>query len=307
MSLLDHYYQNEKNITKLLKNKEIKIHSQEFRSILNQLLIDYKIDNSGNLLRLIDFKKYFEEYDISYLEKKAKKLGIEFFFSKKEFTLTTLDACASDNMQPTVHLADYQIEARGQYARVWKSAYRQQIQTTIGPFSVKSNENSNMLMIKIAYHFMCILGNRCPNLNLQYKWPNDIYLNGNKVAGFLLTLKGDKYFISIGLNLTYQDPSCCIGSIFTKAEKKLREDLLLEYLIDYFENISIEKMTLFLNKNSFFSDGEEILYDDYNSKTACYYRGINNEFACCIQHHLTDQSLTKIYAGSLNKIKKNHN
>ncbi len=307
MLLLDSYLTCQKEISELFKIKKAAQISEALLLILKELNISYEIDSAGEFFELINSEKYFEEYNISYLNSRARSLKLYILFETTEFTTTTLDSCLEDHSQSCVFLADYQLEARGQYARVWRSAYRQQIQTTIGPFAIKLGDSPQMLMIKIAYHCLEILMNKYPYLNLKYKWPNDIYLNDCKVAGFLLTTKGSKYFISIGLNLTYEDLKNGVGSICSTAQENLREDLLIDYLVSYFSEISIEKMLTVLNQNSFFDDGEIISYDDYLEKTLCYYRGIDQEFGCCLQFDLSDQSVSKIYTGSLNKVKKNIN
>eukprot|EP01025_Chloroclados_australasicus_P009920 TRINITY_DN13849_c0_g2_i4.p2 TRINITY_DN13849_c0_g2~~TRINITY_DN13849_c0_g2_i4.p2 ORF type:complete len:241 (-),score=17.71 TRINITY_DN13849_c0_g2_i4:256-978(-) len=88
------------------------------------------------------------------------------------------------------------------------------------------------------------------NIDLKIKWPNDVYLRGQKIGGVLCQsyYQNGNYdiVIGVGLNLDNAEPTICLNDVIEKektGERIVREDLLVEtmnFLEQYIQVLQFE-------------------------------------------------------------------
>lgn len=114
--------------------------------------------------------------------------------------------------QPTWIMARRQTAARGRRGRAWVSPEGNFAATLVfrpagGP--VAAAQRSFVAALALADALSAVCG---PSVPLSLKWPNDVLLNGGKVAGILLESLGtggsvDHLAIGIGVNLAAAPPA----------------------------------------------------------------------------------------------------
>jgi len=138
----------------------------------------------------------------------------------------------------TVCVADYQSEGKGQYNRVWKSETGKNLTFTIA-FKPGSGDRLPLLTL------CCALGvtravDKAGIDNCEIKWPNDLLINGQKIAGLLtesvfMGRSPERVLVGIGLNVNQVSFGDGIGAEATsmrkeKGEKVSREKTLSNIL-----------------------------------------------------------------------------
>ncbi|MEM1432174.1 MAG: biotin--[acetyl-CoA-carboxylase] ligase [Pseudomonadota bacterium] len=103
---------------------------------------------------------------------------------------------------PTWIMAEVQTAARGRQGRAWRSTPENFAATLVmrpgGPAAAAALR-SFVAALALRDAFAAALGDAAP---FALKWPNDVLLNGGKVAGILLERLGDgALLIGIGVNL----------------------------------------------------------------------------------------------------------
>ena len=104
-----------------------------------------------------------------------------------------------------VCLAEYQTGGTGRYGRKWHSPFGQHIALSlVGTINRELSELSG-LSLAIACALIKALNVMGFNAPFQLKWPNDILVEHKKLAGILVSLKGDSHgqsqcVVSIGMN-----------------------------------------------------------------------------------------------------------
>lgn len=95
---------------------------------------------------------------------------------------------------------NFQTKGRGQFARTWESNKGENILIS---WLVKKNVNT----LKFKNHVTAVIINWLNDYGIKgvFKYPNDIYANGNKIVGILIETKGSikmEYLIcGIGINV----------------------------------------------------------------------------------------------------------
>ncbi len=101
---------------------------------------------------------------------------------------------------PFVVVSETQTSGYGQYGRVWESP--------IGGLwftEVMNIPEKTAFSLFLSLPILRVL----KSLNVEgvsVKWPNDIYLEGKKLAGILTRIKGDTVFTGIGINVENSVP-----------------------------------------------------------------------------------------------------
>jgi len=97
------------------------------------------------------------------------------------------------------YLADEQTAGRGQHGRVWSAPPRSSVL-----LSVTLPPGVERAAILTAWAAVCVaeVARRLTGIPPRLKWPNDVLLNGKKLAGILIERSGDGPFVAgIGLNV----------------------------------------------------------------------------------------------------------
>ena len=104
---------------------------------------------------------------------------------------------------PRLYLTDRQTAGRGRHGRTWIS-----LVGTLA-FSLVVRDTSELLPLTAGVAVAQAIEHLCAPLKTQLKWPNDVYLNGGKVAGILLEASPalqDHVVIGIGINVNQAPP-----------------------------------------------------------------------------------------------------
>jgi BirA family transcriptional regulator, biotin operon repressor / biotin---[acetyl-CoA-carboxylase] ligase len=151
---------------------------------------------------------------------------------------------AAENLvkQGYVITTDYQLKGRGQETNGWESERGKNILSSIVLSPDLAVEHQIYLNLAIALGVVDFVKLHCPNEDVLIKWPNDIYVNGKKVAGILIenSVQGSvikQAIIGIGMNInqeTFSHPKATslklIGGVEFNLEKCIQELLpKLEY------------------------------------------------------------------------------
>ena len=135
----------------------------------------------------------------------------------------------------TVVTATRQTGGKGRYGRVWESPPGNLYLSAVAPDFGEANA-------LLAFVAGVAVADALGDFHVQIKWPNDILLNGKKVAGILLERREDGLVvIGIGLNLISHPtenmlyPTACLNGklSLTKARTCVLESL--EKWLDTFE------------------------------------------------------------------------
>ena len=131
------------------------------------------------------------------------------FFDELESTNTYLKKLSSDEV---VHgmlcLTDHQTQGRGQYERKWETEDGQNLTFSLA-FTPNSAERFHVLTLACALALVEYLNEFFDSPCACISWPNDVLLNGKKVAGLLTetVFSGnnfDRLVIGIGINVNQQ-------------------------------------------------------------------------------------------------------
>lgn len=102
-------------------------------------------------------------------------------------------------------VADRQTSGRGRQGRVWEDGFGNFMGSTlvrVGP----GDPAPQMLAFVAGLAVAGALRPHCDGLDLSLKWPNDVQLNGGKLAGVLLEGEGKAVIVGIGVNLVSAPP-----------------------------------------------------------------------------------------------------
>lgn len=94
-----------------------------------------------------------------------------------------------------IHWTTDQTCGRGRYERVWYSEPGRTLAVSICLPAYMKHPKPYLIGMAVA---LCV----AEELDLQVQWPNDLLLNGKKVAGLLTEIYGRLPIIGIGLNLS---------------------------------------------------------------------------------------------------------
>ncbi len=123
--------------------------------------------------------------------------------------------------------ADYQTDGKGRLTRVWHSNEGENL---LFSFLIKDKtllDNFSSLSIATAVCVIKVL-NRLGVKGVSFKWPNDVYVNGKKICGILLSSISegelDSLVIGVGLNVNQRvfelDTNYSTTAIINELNKK---------------------------------------------------------------------------------------
>ncbi len=144
--------------------------------------------------------------------------------------------------------ADAQSAARGQYGRSWLSPERENIYATFG-FYVKTPchalELTHLLGISAAKML------RDYGVSCHLKWPNDLLVNGKKIAGILCETEnfGDCLGITLGIGLNVNMSEKILGGIGQPATSMCVEtgrDYDVKEVLGRLKDYFVEDLGIFL-------------------------------------------------------------
>ena len=179
----------------------------------------------------------------------------------------------------TVILAEYQKKGRGTGQNMWHSAKGQNLITSLLFYPEIQAKNFFCLTELVSLSIVDFLFSF--SIEASIKWPNDIYVGNNKIAGILIenTILGTQIancIVGIGININETGfPPDIPNPTSIRILKKETFDMnaLIEILLD----------KIGMRYNQFISGDMESLHDEYNGKlykrdTIIQYRDSNGLF-----------------------------
>ena len=149
---------------------------------------------------------------------------------------------------PMVVLAEHQSKGRGRRGREWMSPFAQNLCLSYVWPVTKGLSQVDGLSLVVGLAVLRAI-KRVSDINVQLKWPNDVLVDGRKVAGILLELVGDPLelchvIIGIGVNLNMQESFGGIDQEWTSLAKECGADVDRELFVQ----VVIEELEGYLDK-----------------------------------------------------------
>ncbi|MDX1585389.1 MAG: biotin--[acetyl-CoA-carboxylase] ligase [Balneolaceae bacterium] len=165
------------------------------------------------------------------------------YFEELESTNSHVKKLSSEEISHgLLCLADYQTEGRGQYEKNWVSERGENLTFTLA-FLPGQAKRLHVLTLACARAIIRQL-EETTGLEGAIKWPNDVCLDGRKVAGLLTetTFSGnkiDRLLVGIGLNVNQDhfpdDIRDSAASIKQLTGKQIERELLMAELMSHIE------------------------------------------------------------------------
>lgn len=156
---------------------------------------------------------------------------------KSETASTNLDALKGGHGE--VYTADYQSAGRGRLDHKWESRKGENLMMSV-VLSVEGMEPEKVATLPIV---MGLAATKVLYSTAKLKWPNDVLVEGKKLAGILCERHGDNVIVGIGVNVNTERFSPEIEhraislKLLNKHEVEVNEvrDQLLSGIADYYE------------------------------------------------------------------------
>jgi BirA family biotin operon repressor/biotin-[acetyl-CoA-carboxylase] ligase len=100
-------------------------------------------------------------------------------------------------------VADRQLAGRGRQGRSWLDGPGNFMGSTVVRLLPQDPAPASLSFVAALALYEAVLPNIAAARSLQLKWPNDLLLEGEKLAGILLERAGDLAVIGIGVNLAW--------------------------------------------------------------------------------------------------------
>ncbi|MBF16353.1 MAG: biotin--[acetyl-CoA-carboxylase] ligase [Chloroflexi bacterium] len=222
---------------------------------------------------------------LEHLKGNFNNFGKEVFFVDTTDSTMTLawDYIDTEKSGGALIFTDYQTQGKGRYNRKWISQPKKDLLLSL-TFKPPTNILNQLLMIASlsVYDLLISL-----DLRPQIKWPNDVLVNGKKIAGTIaesriISQKFSYAVIGIGVNVNLLvDESSPIINTYTSIykEKKVEYDryellkILLLNLDDYYSYILSGKNIIPKWKDKIMNIGKNIKISFTNKETANYISG----------------------------------
>jgi BirA family biotin operon repressor/biotin-[acetyl-CoA-carboxylase] ligase len=139
----------------------------------------------------------------------------------------------STDCQGTVVVADMQTSGKGQRGRVWISSAGNLF------CSIITQPILPKIVGQLAYVTVLAVGEVIEKLShsieVTYKWPNDLLVNGAKISGILVENEENGAVVGIGVNITNfpADTALPATCLYQHGIKITRDDLLAAILINW--------------------------------------------------------------------------
>lgn len=108
--------------------------------------------------------------------------------------LVSTNQTAIDYPTFSVIIANHQTGGRGRYGRVWESGNGNLYLSLVLPDLGRQNA-------QMAFVAAVVVARALNDFEVRLKWPNDVLLDGRKIAGILLEAGDNKLIVGIGVNV----------------------------------------------------------------------------------------------------------
>lgn len=213
----------------------------------------------------------------------------------KQFNeVSSTNTLARDMDVGTIVMAESQTAGRGRYGRVWQSPRGNLYASFVFP-------NKDNLKKYLSFITGLALAESLPEFDVCLKWPNDVLLDGKKLAGILLETTDDKIIVGIGVNLV-SSPSKNMLYPTTNLGGKLSPIALVKRLMIQYDAVlavlekkgfnKIKQRWLDLAQNL----GETISVHLPNQEIEGVFKGIDDQGALILK---TKNGVLKVMAGDV--------
>jgi len=210
-----------------------------------------------------------------------------------------------------VCLAEYQSAGRGRRGRQWISPFGSQIYLSMYWYLEQGLSAAMGLSLVTALAVSDAIKAHS-NVQVQLKWPNDIYLDGVKLAGILIDLEGQALepshcVIGIGLNLHMPaDAGKLIEQKWTDLQShskvKIDRNALSAHLISYLrqrlqqhqQEGLVTMLAEWHRHDAFLNKRVKLITGDRTTHGIC--RGVNNQGALLLE---VDSQIKPVYGGEV--------
>jgi len=241
--------------------------------------------------------------------------SIEKFLTKKNFTLIHLESVTStmseikkylDGENNICMIADLQTEGVGRRGNKWVSPKGNIYISFLFKYNLSIEQH--FLLSAVTVNSIASLISRYVKEKINIKWPNDILINNNKIAGIMteiVELNNIKYIlIGAGINVSsspkiYEYPTCCLNDyeVNIKYEEFLFE--VIKSFFDEYELIFYKKYNQVLEKfrkrMMYLGSFVDILYPDGNLQNI-YLKDINYDGSLLVENKGIEE---KIFSGRI--------
>lgn len=213
--------------------------------------------------------------------------------------------------QGQICVAEYQSAGRGRRGRQWISPFGSQIYLSIYWFLEQGLSAAMGLSLVTALAVSDAIY-ALTNIQVQLKWPNDIYIDGAKLAGILIDLEGQALepshsVIGVGLNVDMPAQAATkIGQKWTdlqshsksKIDRNLLSAQLIHHLSKRLEDYQSEGLVDMVNEwhaqDFYLNKQVKLLTGERAIKGVC--RGVNTQGALLLE---VDGKIKTIYGGEV--------
>ncbi|MBL8007770.1 MAG: biotin--[acetyl-CoA-carboxylase] ligase [Ignavibacteria bacterium] len=151
-------------------------------------------------------------------------------------------------------LTSYQTQGKGRFDRKWQSEKDKNLTFSLIYAADLNTDEFHLVNFYTSYIFYLTIKSlirEYQNSYIRLKWPNDILLNGKKVAGILTDVKDTeiaykKFIIGAGLNVNMNDFSAEIERKATSLRKEFNtefdiEKILTAFINNFYDNAGLVK------------------------------------------------------------------
>jgi len=189
------------------------------------------------------------------------------YLDEVESTNTYVKIHMSELEDRTIVYTSHQTNGKGRLSRRWIDTGSDNIYMT---FFLKPFDEFQELYSNITQYLSVVLCNVLDDYGIkgEIKWPNDVLVNGRKIAGILseTSMQGDKFLglaLGVGVNLNTTSEQLAeidkpATSLSVEYGKHIDRDKFLKQLSDKF----------FLDYDDFLDTGFPLIKDEYVSKTS---------------------------------------
>ncbi len=218
--------------------------------------------------------------------------------------------CSSSNKNFSVLLTELQTAGQGRRGKKWVSPLASNIYLSI-QFQLKSLTNSHLIPLLTALN-VCHALTKIGIEGCQIKWPNDIYVEGKKLAGILVDCRHNKYkgtdfIVGIGLNVNMEvnpDIDQSWNSLRNYKNKRFNRNIIISALLS--ETLATYNNLNEINMDKFKDDwqrhdflfGSAINIIEENKIYSAVAYGIADDGALLIKHP-ESEILKKVYSADV--------
>lgn len=271
--------------------------SKHIKGIQEMGLDVYSVTGKGyrfsEPLVLLDKTKIIENLDTNHLD---TKLDVQTIIDSTNSYLVR--RIPNQLKQGQVCVAEFQQAGRGRRGRQWISPFGSHVYMSMY-WHLEQGLAAAMGLSVVAALAVSDAINLLYNVQVELKWPNDIYLNGVKLAGILIDLEGQALepchsVIGIGLNINMPEKSAKdITQKWTDLQSHTREHIdrneLIAVIINCLRNRLMQHQTSGLNtmlddwhkQDVYLNKPVKLLTGDKETLGTC--KGINTQGALLLE------------------------